>query len=166
VPVAAPDGVLVDQAVALVRDVVTQTAPAPSADSEAAVADAKALRRARVQTVRALRKQYQVAQRAEPKARRLSSAAKAKMNRLLAMLVDFALADGKATADQLRWPEGVDPTTALQDVIRVLSAAPTVVTPPTDAPVDETPPADETAPNDGTDPVDAPAEESRTPDFQ
>jgi RNA polymerase sigma-70 factor (ECF subfamily) len=116
-----PDGVLVDQAVALVRDAVAQSTPATDAD--ATTVDAKSLRKTRATTVRALRKQYQAARNATPKAKRLSSRATARMNRLISLLVDLALSQGRARAGDLRWPDGVDPTTALKDVIGVLSSS-------------------------------------------
>jgi len=164
-----PDGVLVDQAIALVLDAVTQATPAPDAESSTVV-DAKSLRKTRTTTVRALRKQYQEVRRATPKAQRLSSRASARVNRLIAMLVDFALAQGQATAGEMRWPDGVDPTTALRDVINVLSAAPRTDVPqipdgafdpaPTETQLSSTQPT-----STQTQPSDALPGDARTPDM-
>jgi len=166
--VEPPETGLVEQAMALVRDAVTQAAPTTDADA-AVASDAASLKKARAATVRTLRKQYQAVRRATPKQLRLSSRAAARINRLMSMLVDLATADARATANDVRWPDGVDPTTALQEVMRVLATMPQTATPrvpdaapPTnDASIDPQTPAAPTA-----DPATPSAPSARTPELR
>jgi len=114
----ASEQVVVEQAAALVRDVVAQVAP------DAVLAgDPAAIRHARRTGARAVKRQVREWRRqAAPGTPRISARRAAKLQRLLDVLVDYALASGAST-DGLRWPDGVDVASALQDLIRVLSSA-------------------------------------------
>ena len=138
--------VLVEQATALVRDVVQDAGL--SADAAASP------EHARRDGVRELRRRYHDGRRhAGADAARGSSAPMtqhkaARVNRVLSVLMDLALADGRIAGD-LRWPDGVDVVAAIEDVMRMLSAAPGARRPdianPTDA-ADAAPADDDRAP--------------------
>ena len=72
-----------------------------------------------------------------------------RVNRVLSVLMDLALADGRLVGD-LRWPDGVDVVAAVEEVMRVLSAAPGARRPDiaveTDAAASDETPSSDTAP--------------------
>jgi RNA polymerase sigma-70 factor (ECF subfamily) len=114
----ASEKVVVEQAAALVRDVVAKVAP-----GAVLAADPAAIRHARRTGARAVKRQVREWRRtAAPGTPRISARRAAKLQRLLAVLLDYALANGAPT-DGLRWPDGVDVASALQDLIRVLTSA-------------------------------------------
>ncbi len=115
----ASEKALVDEAAALVRDAVEKAADGdPSIDRET-------LSRVRRVGVRAVKHQVRNWHRDDVVAEKpkLSARKAAKLARVFSMLVDYAFAQG-ADVGGLRFPDGVDVAEALEELIRVLSAAP------------------------------------------
>jgi RNA polymerase sigma-70 factor (ECF subfamily) len=138
----ASEKVVVEEAAALVRDVVAKVALDAVTN-----ADPKAIRHAKLTSARAVKLQVREWRRqAPPDAPRISARRAARLQRLIAVLLEYALANGSST-DDLRWPDGVDVASALQDLIRVLTSVPAPV-----APAQEAPPADAAGPDGAADP--------------
>jgi RNA polymerase sigma-70 factor (ECF subfamily) len=114
----ASERVVVEQAAALVRDVVAKVAP-----DAVLSADSEAVRHARRTGARAVKRQVREwRNRTSAGGTQLSPRRAAKLQRILAVLLQYALADGGA--EGVRWPDGVDVASALQDLMRVLAAPP------------------------------------------
>lgn len=112
----AAEKALLEQAAALVREVVANVET-----GEGAVEATPGRRRAeRVRTLKREVRRF----RGEPDAggERMSRRKAARLGRVLASFVGYALA-GESVPGQIRWPDGIDVTAALQDLIRVLAAA-------------------------------------------
>jgi len=138
----ASEKVVVEEAAALVRDVVAKVAPDAVTN-----ADPKAIRHARQTSARVVKRQVREWRRqAPPDAPRISARRAARLQRLISVLLEYALANGAST-DGLRWPDGVDVASALQDLIRVLSSVPSPV-----VPADEPAPAGDAGPDGASDP--------------
>jgi RNA polymerase sigma-70 factor (ECF subfamily) len=110
---------LVDQAAALVRDAVAQAAGGEP------VLDREALSRVRRVGVRAVKHQVRTWRKDAVAADtpKISTRKAAKLARVFSVLLDYAFAQG-ADVSGLRFPDGVDVASALEELIRVLSAAP------------------------------------------
>ena len=111
---------LVQQAAELVRSMVVG-----AVGEDEALQVASKVRRT---GVREVRRKYKEASRhiretGGTPAPKLSRRKLARLDRVLHLLVDIAFSQGRDPAE-MRWPDGVDVATALQEVIRVLSAAP------------------------------------------
>jgi RNA polymerase sigma-70 factor, ECF subfamily len=115
----ASEKALVDEAAALVRDAVAQAADGdPSLDRETLSRVRRVGVRAVKHEVRRLHGEEVVAARPTASARKA-----AKLARVFSVLVDYAFSQG-ADVSGLRFPDGVDVASALEELIRVLSAAP------------------------------------------
>ncbi len=123
----------IEEAADLVRSLVeadgtdgAHVAPPLASDESGARAPRERLVRSVKQRYRELRRTLREAGALDSVSAAAAARPRAKgpsVNRLIGMLVDVVLADGRPTAS-LRWPDGVDVGAALSEVIRVLGTGP------------------------------------------